>query len=646
MEGLSIDEVKKAAVKTGLKSALVDAMSKSAFLKKVKKELSKSKKAVAAKESEAEAKTKLEDAKAKVDEPAKALEADALLEAEVGQKAPEEKEAGSKLVTGQKVKLAVEDLIFKLRLGETATVEQVMGLTARVLFETALVATDVPTELLEPGPWKASKPLRTFARVSHSDKQVLLMSLGIDGSGHALLEKLPAKGDGIFDESVDVYGAMVSWSFPGNGFSYVPLSLSRCVLRNHGFDQGGMPEMPPELAAKQLRALRQLLNGAKVVTLPVYAAEHFATLILRQNEHGETIAAEYRDSLKPQKAATREAAEKLVSILGLEDKVALSTVWSAPQAGTNCGLHVCHYVEDEARFCNGEGHGSQGWPGTTRVAAIREYVRRCTDVLNTAAEKWASDEKTAATKRLAEEKQLRLKALEFLKKKGLLEQLAKKQKELADVLLSIGESADPVPLPPGFGEKKHEPKHKGSTKPPLEVVAVGEKASEEPLPEVPAVGEEAVEEPLPEAPAVEEKAVDEQPPLPPPVEEEAVEEPPHEVPAVEEKTGEKHAEVLLAEDKTVKKDEGIEVEFAIENFTIDDLAPQHQAAYLKVVEEGVGVCSKCRWRSGCLRCEPVKAWRYYVRLSLGLSAEDVKAAKKKPVKGGGFEACSCGSSPR
>ena len=39
-----------------------------------------------------------------------------------------------------------------------------------------------------------------------------------------------------------------------------------------------------------------------------------------------------------------------------------------------------------------------------------------------------------------------------------------------------------------------------------------------------------------------------------------------------------------------------------------------------------------------MRCDEGKAWRYYVRLILGMSLEDAKAAKKKLVKGGGFEA--------
>ena len=119
----------------------------------------------AAEEKAAEEKA-VEEAPVEAEPEEKALE-EAPVEAEVEKMAlaaPPEAPDG-KLVPGQKVRLAVEDLVYKLRFGETATVKEVMGKTTRVLFEKALAASDVPTEFLETGPWKVSKPLRTFARV-------------------------------------------------------------------------------------------------------------------------------------------------------------------------------------------------------------------------------------------------------------------------------------------------------------------------------------------------------------------------------------------------------------------------------------------------------------------------------------------------
>ena len=89
IEGLSVDEVKKAAVKPALKTVLLKAVSKSAFFKKAKKGLSKCLKPATAKEPEA---------KAEVEELTKAVEVEALgeatvlpFEAEAAEGAPESK---------------------------------------------------------------------------------------------------------------------------------------------------------------------------------------------------------------------------------------------------------------------------------------------------------------------------------------------------------------------------------------------------------------------------------------------------------------------------------------------------------------------------------------------------------------------------
>ena len=76
---------------------------------------------------------------------------------------------------------------------------------------------------------------------------------------------------------------------------------------------------------------------------------------------------------------------------------------------------------------------------------------------------------------------------------------------------------------------------------------------------------------------------------------------------------------------------------AVEAFTLEDLPPDLRSKYSKVLAEGTGVCSRCRWRSGCISCDPSKAWKYYAFQSLGLEDKDPgKAGEvKKNVKGGG-----------
>ena len=44
---------------------------------------------------------------------------------------------------------------------------------------------------------------------------------------------------------------------------------------------------------------------------------------------------------------------------------------------------------------------------------------------------------------------------------------------------------------------------------------------------------------------------------------------------------------------------------------VDMLTEGHKELCLKVKETGLGVCSRCRWSSGCAPCDFAKAVRYY-----------------------------------
>ena len=62
-------------------------------------------------------------------------------------------------------------------------------------------------------------------------------------------------------------------------------------------------------------------------------------------------------------------------------------------------------------------------------------------------------------------------------------------------------------------------------------------------------------------------------------------------------------------------------------FTWEDLSPE---AVLKVLalEHSAGVCSRCRWQSGCLSCEPQKALNYWV-------CSEARAKRKIPFVSAG-----------
>ena len=73
---------------------------------------------------------------------------------------------------------------------------------------------------------------------------------------------------------------------------------------------------------------------------------------------------------------------------------------------------------------------------------------------------------------------------------------------------------------------------------------------------------------------------------------------------------------------------------------VEDLGKEQQEHFKKVEATGIGICSRCRWKSGCLSCDKDKAWYYVVKWELGMRALDIqKAPVEQPVPkpaGGGF----------
>ena len=72
---------------------------------------------------------------------------------------------------------------------------------------------------------------------------------------------------------------------------------------------------------------------------------------------------------------------------------------------------------------------------------------------------------------------------------------------------------------------------------------------------------------------------------------------------------------------------------AIETFSVENLSEELKKHVLRVREQGLGVCSKCRWQSGCLACDGEKAWRWAVSKELGMSLNELKTREEKEKKG-------------
>ena len=62
----------------------------------------------------------------------------------------------------------------------------------------------------------------------------------------------------------------------------------------------------------------------------------------------------------------------------------------------------------------------------------------------------------------------------------------------------------------------------------------------------------------------------------------------------------------------------------------EDLRDVDKKFYEKVRSEGRGVCSRCRWLSGCQSCDGEKAWGYACRSTLWNTAHEAVRPKAKP----------------
>ena len=63
---------------------------------------------------------------------------------------------------------------------------------------------------------------------------------------------------------------------------------------------------------------------------------------------------------------------------------------------------------------------------------------------------------------------------------------------------------------------------------------------------------------------------------------------------------------------------------------VEDLRPEDRAQFEKVKAEGVGICSRCRWISGCASCDEDKAWDFACRNTLWAAAAEAVRPGRKP----------------
>lgn len=663
---MALLEAKKATVKNKLKLFSMKMVAKGSFKKAMAKVLAK------------EPAPKVEE------QPAVELQAVAVEPAEV--EAPvqdSEAQAKCKLQVGDLFRVSHEDHVHKLKYGASGSVFKVIDehhIEGKL--EAGLAVITLPTFLLEKtAGLRKAEPLKNLTRITMSEKRSLLMEIGIDGRSEATVEALKVKDKEAADQHVDLYAAIVRWSFgllESSKVQYVELILSRLVLEDDLQSPQGPYILQPKdevVAQKRLRILRKMLSLSEVMVMPVYGQgpRHFTLLVLRKREGG-AVEVSYYDSLHVLHGDCLRNAKALCELLAVSAEVL--RINTARQTGVDCGFFVCHYLEENIRCFDGQGMATQGWPDLKRVREIREVIAKSATTLEGVREKWAVEETTKAMKVVAWLQGMAEQARKILESKGLMAKLAEAAEKLSKALFNEGAGPDPVPLPEGFGIKV--------PKKPVEQLeaAIDEKVEAKPADEVEDTSGEQVEVEAPEqveagtgqkveallAEQLEatsgvkaEAKVAEQ--MEATSEEKVEVEAAHEM---ETATGEKVAATLeekvqhkveakaesqekpLAPKKVqdiegVFNEDDLAIELAIQHWSVEDLRDEYRLKYEKVKAEGCGVCTKCRWTSGCMNCDADKAWRYYVKQELGMmgvgkAVGKAKAkAKAKPVKGGGSD---------
>ena len=129
-------------------------------------------------------------------------------------------------------------------------------------------------------------------------------------------------------------------------------------------------------------AARARIGEAKLVMLPVWGglegSQHWTLLTLSRDETDQWQV-RYRDSLKPQSACCKNAAEKLLKFVAAVVQMPVVEVPAPCNKAfqidsINCGCFVAHWMEVDVRSCLGQGLGAAGYPSVTKWLSRLELL--------------------------------------------------------------------------------------------------------------------------------------------------------------------------------------------------------------------------------------------------------------------------------
>ena len=298
----------------------------------------------------------------------------------------------------------------------------------------------------------------------------------------------------------------------------------------------------------------------------------------------------------------------------------------------NCAVRgaedlIAHYIEAEIREALGETRGCLGWP-LLRLKKVKGHLRGLRTALETHRKKWCNEMNEIDSRRRMVNEATVMRLIQTEERRRAFEASWGEARERCLRALDAGTftgEVQPIGLRPpekrASGEcRTEESKEKKTFLRALEDQPEG-------LGRYSEGGSSGSSGPVSSGPN--EVKYDDMPPLPPP------EDPP--VPAEAspvEVAPSKGEEVMqrIAEAPARLETEtyrALEDEF-IAVAKPEDLRPEDMEVYEAVRDSGLGICSRCRWMSGCQSCDEDKAWGFACRSTLWHTAHEAVRPKARP----------------
>ena len=362
---------------------------------------------------------------------------------------------------GDEVLMAVEHPDFKRFLGCVAKVERMLpDSMVKVSFKDYLrhgfADRAVSAALLEHKPVGATSPdLKTLVRVARHVKRWLLQAAGVQDPRVDVITLLKP-GDQASEDHIDLYSAIVEWSFDLGELrkvKAVPAMLANRILSDARGEAYHLEEPMPSdtVVEKRRELLRTWLKLFEQLVIPVYApqgaygcGQHWTLLSVRRTT--TDVEVEYYDSREALHPTSLEGAHTFLSILGLTDHTIKERTNTALQTGQDCGWFVCHWVEELLRRQAGHIKQSQGWPYPKRMDALQKTLRKMIESLEHERMKWSKEYEESMKHDEEHQSKLRAIAEEFFVKQKLASRVVEEHRALGKALLEAGSAVEAPPL--------------------------------------------------------------------------------------------------------------------------------------------------------------------------------------------------------